>query len=122
MENIWVILSGERVEILEKKIMYVISPSSVPLANHWVRPVIQARGKKMDLFPLYIQCRSRKDAEDVCRIHEPLVKLYNSCSNATELARTIYHSVDCSGIMRSVKLWYVLFNGRSFRGIIQVAR
>jgi len=122
MANIWVVLSGERVEILEKKTMYVISPSSMPLANHWVRPVIQARGKKMDLFPLYIQCRSHKDAEDVCKIHKPLVKLYNSCSDVMELARAIYHSVDFSGIMCSVNLWYVLFNGRSFRGIIQVAR
>lgn len=122
MVNIWVVLSEERVEILKRSATYVIFPSCIPPVNRRIRPVLQTRGKGASLFPLYIQCRSDKDAKDVCEIHEQLSRLYASYSDSIELAGAIHRFLNCSTIMSSVDSWFVLLNGRNFRGIIQVER
>ena len=109
-------------EILETSTMYVTLLSFMPLIDCRVRPVLQAQGKSADLFPLYVQCHLHKDAEDVRVIHEPLLRLYNSHPDCMELAQAIHRSLNCSAIMSSTSPWFVLLNGRSFRGIIQVAR
>ena len=76
----------------------------------------------MNLFPLYIQCPTHKDSEDVLKIHDSLLKLYETYSGGIPLAHAIYRSLNCSTIMGEVSPWYVLLNGRSFRGILYSTR
>ena len=84
--------------------------------------ILQNQGKDASLFPLYIQCRSLEDAEEVEKIFQPLLKLYAMSSSGKQLAHAIYCSLNCSAIMSDVDMWYVLLNGRSFRGILHSAR
>lgn len=46
------------------------------------------------------------------------MKLCAASQDPKKLARAIYHTLDCSNIMRDVSTWFSLLNGRSFRGII----
>lgn len=118
MTNKWVVLSETEAECIEQSKMYVTSPPIVPLLNGFVRPVLQnLGGKHAPLFPLYIQCRSSKDAEEVLQLHEPLLELYASHPDRMELARAIYRTLECPNILSGVA-WYVLLNGRSFRGLL----
>ena len=79
--------------------------------------MLQTLGKNANLFPLYIQTHSHKDVEGVRNIHEPLLKLCAKFSDSEQLARAIHHTINCSGITNNGQ-WYVLLNGRSFRGIL----
>jgi len=113
----WVVLGEKKAEYLEKSDVYVTSLPLVPLLDYFVRPVLQNRGKGLPLLPLYIQCRSCEDAEEVVQLYHPLLKLYTARPYGKELARSIHTSLDCSNIMDGV-IWYVLLNGRSFRGLL----
>lgn len=115
--GVWIILSKENAKTIEQQ-MYVTLPSLILTVDRFIRPVLQTLGKGAGLFPLYVQCRSRRDAEDIQRIHKPLVELFNRFSDAKQLARAIHHALDCSTIMSSVTEWYALLNGCSFRGIL----
>jgi len=79
--------------------------------------VLQSRGKGLPLLPLYIQCRSREDTEEIIQLYVPLLELYTTNPHGKELARSIHTSLNCSNIMDGVT-WYVLLNGRSFRGLL----
>ena len=83
--------------------------------------MLQSLGRKAGLFPLYIQCRAREDAEEIQRIHEPLLGLYTAVQDVKSLAREIHRHLDCANIMRDINLWYVVLNGRSFRGLLYSA-
>jgi len=113
----WVVLGEKKAERLEKSKMYVTSLPLVPLLDCSVRPVLQSRGKGLPLLPLYIQCRSREDAEEIIQLYDPLLELYATHSHGKELAHSIHTSLNCSHIMGGV-IWYVLLNGRSFRGLL----
>ena len=93
------------------------------LADFFARPSISwSGGRNAPLFPLYIQCHSRRDAQEVQNLYEPFMNLYNTASDEVDLAHAIYHSLDCSSVMTNVHVWYALLNGRTFRGILLSSR
>ena len=115
----------DELEVLEQNTMYVTLPSVLSLTTSQPLPRPSLRwtgGKKAPLFPLYVQCRSRKDVEDVQKIHRPLLNLYTGYSGDKEIARAIHRHLDCSSVMSNITMWYCLLNGRNFRGILSSER
>jgi len=90
MARIWVVLSETGVEVIEQERMYVTSLSSAHLINHPARPILQNRGKDAGLFPLYIQCRSHDDVEEVRMIQKPLLRLWSTFPGGKQLASAIH--------------------------------
>lgn len=83
--------------------------------------MLQALGKTAELFPLYIQCHSLEEAEEIRRIHEPILKLSTVCSGDERLAYRIHTSLGHLRVMSNSSIWFPILNGRSFRGILHSA-
>jgi hypothetical protein len=69
-------------------------------------------------LPLYIQCLSLEDVDEIRKIHKPLLKLCTEFPDDQRLARAIYRTLECLDIMSDIQEFHALLNGRSFRGII----
>ncbi|KAF9642254.1 hypothetical protein BDM02DRAFT_3193600 [Thelephora ganbajun] len=81
-------------------------------------PDVTIKGRKSPPFPVHIQCRTLKHAQEVVGVHGELQRLRSHRMSVTKLASLVYTSPHFSNVMTETTPWYAVLNGKSFKGIL----
>ena len=81
-------------------------------------PDVQRRGKRSPPFPVHIECRNLGDASVVFALHEAIQPLFEAYEDKEILAREVAAIPGLAGILEEVSPFWVILNGRTFKGIL----
>ncbi|KAF9786213.1 hypothetical protein BJ322DRAFT_1108069 [Thelephora terrestris] len=85
-------------------------------------PEVELIGRRTPPFPVHIQCRSYKHAQEVSSIHDELAEMHAEGPTPMQLASSLYASHNLPKVFTDNVAWWTILNGATFKGIIHSDR